>query len=67
MSLNLNCPNCGAQVGKIDGDKEIYFYKGNKDQPICKNCGSGKFKNIEINPFIFTSIVIIIVVILSVL
>lgn len=49
MSLSLNCPGCGSKVGEInDNKKEIYYYKGDDGNPICKNCGSGEFKSKDI-------------------
>ena len=44
MSVSLCCPNCGREVGiadSSDGYKEKYFYKNNKEEPVCPNCGTG--------------------------
>jgi len=67
MSVSLRCPNCGANVGEAsdeDDYKEIYYHKDNNGNPICENCGIGKFENIERNLFTISFVLNIIIAII---
>lgn len=63
----MRCPNCGAEVGIIDGGVKKYFYRGDNGDPICKNCGAGKYPNAQRNLLITTIILVVIAVIASVI
>ena len=44
MSLSLNCPNCGGEVGECDSSNNYahVYYKSDKNgQPKCPHCGAG--------------------------
>jgi hypothetical protein len=34
-------------VFNTTNNKEIYFYKNEKNEPICNNCGSGTYTDIK--------------------
>jgi len=68
MSVNLYCPNCEATVGEAsseDNYRSKYYHKGNDEQPICKNCGAGTYKDITIKivSYVFLILGIIMVMI----
>jgi len=45
MSVTLNCPNCGTQIGFAsheDGYIEHYLYKNDDGKHYCPKCQSGK-------------------------
>ncbi len=55
MSVSLKCPSCGASVGEASRENNydpIYYHKNNKGDVVCKNCGSGTFKESHIFLFI---------------
>lgn len=39
MSLNLNCPNCGRNVGEVENGEEKYYYANKNNEPTCPTCG----------------------------
>lgn len=74
MTVLLKCPNCGANIGIAESkDNYIpkYFYRGDNNQPICKNCGCGQFENFERNLFIgvliFIGLILVAVIVINLL
>jgi endogenous inhibitor of DNA gyrase (YacG/DUF329 family) len=44
MSLSLNCPNCGGEVGECDNSNNytpVYYKSDKNNQPECPHCGAG--------------------------
>ena len=65
MSLSIRCPNCGAIIGEMSSKnnyQQVYYHKGDNGQPICNNCGSGKYDNMERNILIFAVVFVAAVV-----
>jgi len=56
MSLSLNCPNCGGEVGECDSSNNYIpvYYKSDKNgQPECPHCRVGdEMVNFERNMLI---------------